>query len=241
MTIMTFKKYFKLSRDELPHLKWPRKCSSINLYFRSNTIIGLLKTILYYNVPHGTRTVNCQSIDLSNINVHAVVGWIADIKIDNLSQIVKNTTLLVSYFYDVFIESIMENEEESPFRIISTVRALNSALRLKIRDDAETTRSSGGDRVPNEPEKLWFKESSAKNLRNRDFLSPNTVLTALYESGQVRVRHPYRTPNVVMLVMLMFCMAESIWIIGTHEWGVLFDACLYTLTLTGRRVVDRIA
>ncbi|XP_012689948.2 DALR anticodon-binding domain-containing protein 3 isoform X2 [Clupea harengus] len=79
----------------------------------------------------------------------------------------------------------MENEEESPFRIISTVRALNSALRDKLRDDTETTRSCGGDRVPNEPAKLWFKESSAKNLRNRDFLSPNTVLTALYDDGQV--------------------------------------------------------
>ncbi|KAG5282664.1 hypothetical protein AALO_G00058500 [Alosa alosa] len=79
----------------------------------------------------------------------------------------------------------MENEEESPFRIISTVRALNSALRVKLRDETETTRSCGGDRVLNEPEKLWFKESSAKNLRNRDFLSPNTVLTAMYEGGQV--------------------------------------------------------
>ncbi|KAL2103857.1 hypothetical protein ACEWY4_000725 [Coilia grayii] len=79
----------------------------------------------------------------------------------------------------------MEKEEESPFRIISTVRALNSALRGKLQDVTETMRSSGGDRVPNEPEKLWFKESSAKNLRNRDFLSPNTVLTALYEGGQV--------------------------------------------------------
>ncbi|XP_063065375.1 DALR anticodon-binding domain-containing protein 3 [Engraulis encrasicolus] len=79
----------------------------------------------------------------------------------------------------------MENEEESPFRIISTVRALNSALRGKLRDDTETVHSCAGDRVPNEPEKLWFKESSAKNLRNRDFLSPNTVLTSLYDGGQV--------------------------------------------------------
>lgn len=107
----------------------------------------------------------------------------------------------------------MENEEESPFRIISTVRALNSALRVKHRDDAEKTRSSGGDRVPNEPEKLWFKESSAKNLRNRDFLSPNTVLTALYESGQVSTILREFIPNVIMLVTLMFGVFECI---GLH-------------------------
>ncbi|KAG8002830.1 DALR anticodon-binding domain-containing protein 3, partial [Nibea albiflora] len=42
-----------------------------------------------------------------------------------------------------------------------------------------------GDRIFPEPEKLWFKESSAKNLRNRDFLSPTTMLNTLYADGQV--------------------------------------------------------
>uniref|UniRef100_A0A8C9Y1W8 DALR anticodon binding domain containing 3 n=1 Tax=Sander lucioperca TaxID=283035 RepID=A0A8C9Y1W8_SANLU len=68
----------------------------------------------------------------------------------------------------------MENiEESSPLRITPTVRALSSALR------------ENGDRIFPEPEKLWFKESSAKNLRNRDFLSPTTMLNTLYADGQV--------------------------------------------------------
>uniref|UniRef100_A0A3Q3KW29 DALR anticodon-binding domain-containing protein 3-like n=1 Tax=Mastacembelus armatus TaxID=205130 RepID=A0A3Q3KW29_9TELE len=41
------------------------------------------------------------------------------------------------------------------------------------------------NRIFPEPEKLWFKESSAKNLRNRDFLSPSTMLNTLYADGQV--------------------------------------------------------
>ncbi|XP_075993509.1 DALR anticodon-binding domain-containing protein 3 [Genypterus blacodes] len=75
----------------------------------------------------------------------------------------------------------MENiEESSPLRITPTVRALSCALRGK-RDhvSAPTGRGDG------EPEKLWFKESSAKNLRNRDFLSPTTMLTTLYADAQV--------------------------------------------------------
>ncbi|RXN29457.1 DALR anticodon-binding domain-containing 3 isoform X2 [Labeo rohita] len=67
-------------------------------------------------------------------------------------------------------------EEAVPFSIVSTVKALSGALRRDAEHDAEISR---------EREKLWFKESSAKNLRNRDFLSPNTVLTTLYAGGEV--------------------------------------------------------
>uniref|UniRef100_A0A3P8TA60 DALR anticodon binding domain containing 3 n=1 Tax=Amphiprion percula TaxID=161767 RepID=A0A3P8TA60_AMPPE len=75
----------------------------------------------------------------------------------------------------------MENiEDPSPLRITPTVRALSSALRGKRDSDR-----GNGDRVFPEPEKLWFKESSAKNLRNRDFLSPTTMLNTLYADGQV--------------------------------------------------------
>lgn len=115
----------------------------------------------------------------------------------------------------------MENEEESPFRIISTVRALNSALRDKLRDDTETTRSCGGDRVPNEPAKLWFKESSAKNLRNRDFLSPNTVLTALYDDGQVSVIHNEFSP---IKLITLFVVA---YVFGCHSLHM-NEMCLLT-------------
>lgn len=79
----------------------------------------------------------------------------------------------------------MENtEESSPLRIIPTVRALSSALRGKRENVPDSSRENG-DRVFPDPEKLWFKESSAKNLRNRDFLSPTTVLNTLYADGQV--------------------------------------------------------
>ncbi|KTG42066.1 hypothetical protein cypCar_00015075 [Cyprinus carpio] len=67
-------------------------------------------------------------------------------------------------------------EEAVPFSIVSTVKALSRALRRDAEHEAEISR---------EREKLWFKESSAKNLRNRDFLSPNTVLTTLYADGKV--------------------------------------------------------
>lgn len=79
----------------------------------------------------------------------------------------------------------MENTEQlSPLRIHPTVRALSSALRGK-RENVHGFNRGNGDRVFPEPEKLWFKESSAKNLRNRDFLSPTTMLNTLYADGQV--------------------------------------------------------
>ncbi|XP_023812201.1 DALR anticodon-binding domain-containing protein 3 isoform X2 [Oryzias latipes] len=77
-----------------------------------------------------------------------------------------------------------EIEELSPLRVASTVQALSSALRGN-RENAPAANRSKGDRVFPDPEKLWFKESSAKNLRNRDFLSPATVLNTLYADGQV--------------------------------------------------------
>ncbi|KAM9785746.1 DALR anticodon-binding domain-containing protein 3 [Neosynchiropus ocellatus] len=73
----------------------------------------------------------------------------------------------------------MQNmEESSPLRITPTVQALSSALRGKPHHE-------DGERIFPDPEKLWFKESSAKNIRNRDFLSPTTVLNTLYADGQV--------------------------------------------------------
>ncbi|KAL1021374.1 hypothetical protein UPYG_G00012480 [Umbra pygmaea] len=80
---------------------------------------------------------------------------------------------------------MMENIEETPFRINSTVQALGFALRGEPENVPDANDLGSGDRISNEPEKLWFKESSAKNLRNRDFLSPTTVLTTLYADGQV--------------------------------------------------------
>ncbi|KAI1893016.1 hypothetical protein AGOR_G00139540 [Albula goreensis] len=80
---------------------------------------------------------------------------------------------------------MMENTVESPFRISSTVQALSSALRVEPESAAEDGCHCDGQRGTNEPEKLWFKESSAKNLRNRDFLSPTTVLTTLFTDGKV--------------------------------------------------------
>lgn len=80
---------------------------------------------------------------------------------------------------------VMENiGESSTLRITPTVRALSSALRGERENDANAGRENG-DRIFPEPEKLWFKESSAKNLRNRDFLSPTTMLNTLYADGQV--------------------------------------------------------
>ncbi len=71
-------------------------------------------------------------------------------------------------------------EEAVPFSIVSTVKALSGALRRDADHEAEISR---------EREKLWFKESSAKNLRNRDFLSPNTVLTTMYAGGEVSLKY----------------------------------------------------
>ncbi|XP_029579313.1 DALR anticodon-binding domain-containing protein 3-like isoform X1 [Salmo trutta] len=79
----------------------------------------------------------------------------------------------------------MENIEETPFRITHTVQALGSALRGEPENVPDANGLGSGDRISSEPVKLWFKESSAKNLRNRDFLSPTTVLNTLYADGQV--------------------------------------------------------
>ncbi|XP_060737451.1 DALR anticodon-binding domain-containing protein 3 [Tachysurus vachellii] len=80
---------------------------------------------------------------------------------------------------------MMETAESAPFRIGSTVRALRCVLRRETGHEAESERTDSGERSTSEPVKLWFKESSAKNLRNRDFLAPNTVLATLYSDGQV--------------------------------------------------------
>ncbi|XP_057685946.1 DALR anticodon-binding domain-containing protein 3 [Corythoichthys intestinalis] len=80
----------------------------------------------------------------------------------------------------------MENTEESssPLRITPTVRALSSALRA-TRCNVRDSGRRDGDRIFPEPEKLWFKESSAKNLRTRDFLSPSSMFNTLFADGQV--------------------------------------------------------
>ncbi|KAJ0036502.1 hypothetical protein NQD34_005179 [Periophthalmus magnuspinnatus] len=72
-----------------------------------------------------------------------------------------------------------------PLRISATVRALGAALRGNQENGQAKSRSNDGERLFPEPEKLWFKESSAKNLRNRDFLSPSTMLNTLFMDGQV--------------------------------------------------------
>ncbi|XP_054653254.1 DALR anticodon-binding domain-containing protein 3 isoform X2 [Dunckerocampus dactyliophorus] len=80
----------------------------------------------------------------------------------------------------------MENMEESPLRITPTVRALSSALRATRGNVHDCVRrGDGGNRMFPEPEKLWFKESTGKNLRSRDFLSPSTMLNTLYADGQL--------------------------------------------------------
>ncbi|XP_041801926.1 DALR anticodon-binding domain-containing protein 3 [Chelmon rostratus] len=105
----------------------------------------------------------------------------------------------------------MENiEESSPLRITPTVRALSSALRGK-RDNVPEPRRENGDRIFPEPEKLWFKESSAKNLRNRDFLSPTTMLNTLYADGQV--------PPAVMSRVLSLCGSGVLPVAGGEVMG----------------------
>ncbi|CAL1605910.1 unnamed protein product [Knipowitschia caucasica] len=81
----------------------------------------------------------------------------------------------------------MEEEatSSSPLRISATVRALSAALRGKQDNVPAKSQTDDRERVFPEPEKLWFKESSAKNLRNRDFLSPSTMLNTLFVNGQV--------------------------------------------------------
>lgn len=87
-------------------------------------------------------------------------------------------------------------EESVPFSIVSTVKALRGALRGDAGHEAEISR---------EREKLWFKESSAKNLRNRDFLAPNTVLTTLYAGGEVSVK------CVLICAVFIFGVQSSLW------------------------------
>lgn len=87
-------------------------------------------------------------------------------------------------------------EEAVPFSIVSTVKALSGALRSDAEHEAEISR---------EREKLWFKESSAKNLRNRDFLSPNTVLTTLFAGGEVSLKY------VLTCAFFIFCVMISSW------------------------------
>ena len=58
----------------------------------------------------------------------------------------------------------METVEERP-GLAATLRALNAAL--------------------GRPASLWVKESSARNLRHRDFLAPRAALGAAYDGGQV--------------------------------------------------------
>lgn len=102
----------------------------------------------------------------------------------------------------------MENIEESlPFRITPTVQALGSALRGEPENVVGPNDPVAGDRIFGEPEKLWFKESSTKNLRNRDFLSPTTVLSTLYAEGQV-------------------CMTMEIFINHFFSWLSLLGVCL---------------
>lgn len=57
----------------------------------------------------------------------------------------------------------METVEERP-GLAATLRALNAAL--------------------GRPASLWVKESSARNLRHRDFLAPRAALGAAYAGGQ---------------------------------------------------------
>nr|XP_015203566.1 PREDICTED: DALR anticodon-binding domain-containing protein 3 [Lepisosteus oculatus] len=78
----------------------------------------------------------------------------------------------------------MEGAEGSPLRISCTVRALSSALRGDLEADAGSQRSPLGRSSSAGPGGLWFKESSAKNLRSRDFLAPAAVLKKLYPDGQ---------------------------------------------------------
>ncbi|KAK6473817.1 DALR anticodon-binding domain-containing protein 3-like [Huso huso] len=80
----------------------------------------------------------------------------------------------------------MENPEDSAFQISSTVRALSSALRGESPSAAGSeapvvgvSSSSVRGGCP------WFKESSAKNLRSRDFIAPSAVLNKLFPEGQV--------------------------------------------------------
>ncbi|XP_062978165.1 DALR anticodon-binding domain-containing protein 3 [Elgaria multicarinata webbii] len=55
--------------------------------------------------------------------------------------------------------------------VSETLEALNALLRGKARDGARGS--------------VWFKESSTRNLRSRDFLAPRAALRAMFADGQV--------------------------------------------------------
>ncbi|KAJ1111034.1 hypothetical protein NDU88_008372 [Pleurodeles waltl] len=68
------------------------------------------------------------------------------------------------------MESVGGNPLYHGLRVSDTLRALGLALR-----------PGGASPVPG----MWFKESSAKNLRHRDFLAPRAALGKLYRRGKV--------------------------------------------------------
>uniref|UniRef100_A0A8C8SVN7 DALR anticodon binding domain containing 3 n=1 Tax=Pelusios castaneus TaxID=367368 RepID=A0A8C8SVN7_9SAUR len=59
------------------------------------------------------------------------------------------------------------------FGVSETLWALNAALRKEPGPG------------PGPPASVWFKESSARNLRSRDFLAPRAALRALFPGGEV--------------------------------------------------------
>ncbi|KAJ6668127.1 hypothetical protein lerEdw1_015504 [Lerista edwardsae] len=60
---------------------------------------------------------------------------------------------------------------DSQLSVSETLEAFNAVLRGMARDRARGS--------------VWFKESSARNLRSRDFLAPQAALTALLGDGKV--------------------------------------------------------
>ncbi|XP_026538415.1 DALR anticodon-binding domain-containing protein 3 isoform X2 [Notechis scutatus] len=60
---------------------------------------------------------------------------------------------------------------DSRLRVPETLAAFNAVLKGKAGDGARAS--------------LWFKESSARNLRSRDFLAPRAALRAIFANGQV--------------------------------------------------------
>ncbi|XP_026573708.1 DALR anticodon-binding domain-containing protein 3 isoform X2 [Pseudonaja textilis] len=60
---------------------------------------------------------------------------------------------------------------DSRLRVSETLAAFNAVLKGKAGDGARAS--------------LWFKESSARNLRSRDFLAPRAALRAIFANGQV--------------------------------------------------------
>uniref|UniRef100_A0A8D2LIT6 DALR anticodon binding domain containing 3 n=1 Tax=Varanus komodoensis TaxID=61221 RepID=A0A8D2LIT6_VARKO len=60
---------------------------------------------------------------------------------------------------------------DSRLSVSATLEALNALLREQAGDGARGS--------------VWFKESSARNLRGRDFLAPQAALRAMFADGQV--------------------------------------------------------